>query len=262
MISHYPGMLIHGGRPTVPETAQRRDGAAAPGRVWTYRPSGGARKRLVIAMLCSIGIHAAAFLGIGRVKEPKVAPVREETPTVQLRMPDLTELEETRPTSTDAETRVDPTSYAPMQPDLPQVATSADFVQRIDFASLVEKPDLSRAKVFVIPTNIDRTALRHDLGPIFNLAELDRVPQAMVQPPPIYPTQYRREGMTAEVVVQFIVDTSGAVVDAFAVRTTHPGFNDAAVSGVSKWKFTAGIKNGRRVNTRMQVPIVFTLQER
>ena len=38
-------------------------------------------------------------------------------------------------------------------------------------------------------------------------------------------------------------------------------FESAAVQAVSKWKFKPGRKGGRAVNTHMQVPIVFTLNE-
>jgi periplasmic protein TonB len=38
-----------------------------------------------------------------------------------------------------------------------------------------------------------------------------------------------------------------------------PLLEAAAVAAVSQWKFEAGQKDGRSVNTRLQVPIVFTL---
>jgi protein TonB len=60
------------------------------------------------------------------------------------------------------------------------------------------------------------------------------------------------------VVVEFIVNVEGRVTNAFAYESTHPGFNDAAIKGVEKWKFRAGQKAGRKVNTRMRVPINFS----
>ena len=71
----------------------------------------------------------------------------------------------------------------------------------------------------------------------------------------------RRAGITGEVVVEFIVDANGDVRNAFAVRSTQRDFEQAAVQAVSKWKFRPGKKGGRAVNTRMQVPIVFTLND-
>jgi protein TonB len=63
------------------------------------------------------------------------------------------------------------------------------------------------------------------------------------------------------VVVDFIVDANGDVQNAFAVKMSQREFESAAVQAVSKWKFKPGKKGGRAVNTHMQVPIVFTLNE-
>jgi protein TonB len=83
----------------------------------------------------------------------------------------------------------------------------------------------------------------------------------MVQHAPIYPGAMRREGLDGTVRVEFVVDVDGRVIETQVVETTHHAFNDAAVSAVLKWKFRPGVKNGRKVNTRMCVPIVFTLTD-
>jgi protein TonB len=71
----------------------------------------------------------------------------------------------------------------------------------------------------------------------------------------------RRAGIAGEVLVDFIVDSNGDVRNAYAVRSSQREFEAAAVQAVSKWKFRPGKKGGRNVNTHMQVPIVFTLNE-
>jgi TonB family protein len=45
------------------------------------------------------------------------------------------------------------------------------------------------------------------------------------------------------------------------VRATHPEFGDAAVDAVAQWKFKPGILRERVVNTHMQVPVVFVVNE-
>lgn len=214
-----------------------------------------------MAALISAAIHAVVFFGVGRAPPKKAHVVADDTPTIQLQMPDLKELDEERPMPSEGDTPVENTSFAPMQPDLPQVALASDFVQQLDVSSLLERPDMSAAKVFVIPENISRGAIRQNLGTIFNLADLDRPPEALVQTPPLYPFQLKREGITATVRVQFIVDSEGRVVNAFVSESSHPGFNESAIQGVNKWKFRAGIKGGRRVNTRMEVPIIFRITD-
>jgi protein TonB len=71
----------------------------------------------------------------------------------------------------------------------------------------------------------------------------------------------RRAGITGEVLVEFIVDANGDVRNAYAVRSTQREFETAAVQAVSKWKFRPGKRGGKAVNTRMQQPISFSLNE-
>lgn len=218
--------------------------------------------RLALAAVVSVAIHASAFLFIGPTKEPSAKVLTNDTPVIAITMPQLQDLEDPERTRADTDEPPETATVVPMQADLPQVATSTDFVQKVDFNSLIERPDMSAAKVFAIPENIDRGAnIRRSLGAVFNLADLDRIPEALVRVSPIFPTQLKRDVLEATVRVQFIVDTNGQVVNAVAVESTHAGFNEAAVVGVSKWKFRPGWKAGRRVNTRMEVPIVFKISE-
>jgi len=62
--------------------------------------------------------------------------------------------------------------------------------------------------------------------------------------------------------VDFIVDASGNVVNAYALQSSPAGFEKSAVDAVSQWKFQPGRKSGRDVPTHMQVPIVFTTKEK
>lgn len=92
----------------------------------------------------------------------------------------------------------------------------------------------------------------------FDLKMLDRVPTVKFQARPEYPVNLRKAGVTGEVVVDFIVDIEGNVVNAFALRSTQKEFEAPAVAAVSQWKFKPGEKGGRKVHTHMQVPIVFS----
>jgi protein TonB len=150
-----------------------------------------------------------------------------------------------------------------MQQDLPQAPQVSDFVQPINFASLLDQPDFSQLKVYAVPENIRAAGagLAQKIGKIFNLEDLDRVPEPLFQPAPIYPHAMRREGAMAKVIVEFIVDEHGVVLSPIVFETSHHGFDDAALAGVARWKFRPGIHHGRKVNTRMRVPIVFTFSE-
>lgn len=212
-------------------------------------------------MVLSIGVHAGFVVVVSPSKKPKAKAA--ETPAIELTitMPKVQDLEDLEPLPPDPNAEpLDLSTLVPMQADVPQTPRPSDFVQRIDYASLIERPDLSKAKIMVIPDDINRAAiLAKKIGTIFNLADLDRIPEPIMQPPPQYPYALKREAETATVRVEFIVDTTGAVLHPIVVESTHQGFNDAAVQGVAKWRFRPGVRGGRRVNTRMQVPIVFRL---
>lgn len=219
------------------------------------------RGLLAFALAASLGIHAGLIFGIGR-PEPKVSrPAEPPLLALTFTMPDLKELEEPESAPLDEPgAKADLGTPAPMLADLPQIPQPTDFVQQIDFSTLIERPDLSMAKVWTIPETIRRgTKPGEGMGNVFNIADLDRVPEPVVQPAPTFPSALKREISRATVVVEFVVDTQGRVFNAFAVESTHPGFEESATTGVQKWRFRAGVKGGVKVNTRMRVPIVFRI---
>lgn len=69
----------------------------------------------------------------------------------------------------------------------------------------------------------------------------------------------RKNGVSGQATVDFIVDSAGNVRNAVAASSTDTAFAQAAVDAVSQWSFNPGLKSGRSVNTHMQVPVVFTL---
>ena len=110
----------------------------------------------------------------------------------------------------------------------------------------------------VIPTGPGRL---NDVGKIFDLSQLDRQPVPISQTRPSYPYEMRRNGLSAQVMVDFIVDAAGHVNGAFAANSSNREFESAAATAVSKWRFQPGRKGGHAVKTHMQVPIVFSLKD-
>ncbi|MBI5766640.1 MAG: TonB family protein [Verrucomicrobia bacterium] len=99
-------------------------------------------------------------------------------------------------------------------------------------------------------------------APVYDIGQLDQTPVPKYQARPQYPFELRRQGITGEVLVDFIVDADGNVANAYARSSTRPEFEAPAVQAVSKWRFRPGRKGGGDVHTHMQVPIAFTLNER
>lgn len=83
------------------------------------------------------------------------------------------------------------------------------------------------------------------------------VPVPVSRPLAIYPFDMLKQKVAGQVIVEFIVDTDGSVKSAKAVKQTNEQFAAAAVAAVKKWKFKPGMRNGKPVPTKLQVPIDF-----
>lgn len=210
------------------------------------------RRDLIIGFVFTITLEAVIAWG-GDLTHFKAKPkVKEVDTVIQIAMPKI-EPDEPDPVEDQPQTPQD--IAPPMQNDIPQVATPDSFVQPIE----PPPPDLSAISKNIV--KIPET--RSGLGgvEVFDISKLDQQPVAKFQARPQFPFEMRRAGISGEVLVDFIVDTDGAVRNAFAAHSSQREFEAAAVQAVSKWKFRPGRKNGHAVFTHMQVPIVFTLNE-
>jgi len=77
---------------------------------------------------------------------------------------------------------------------------------------------------------------------------------------PVYPEDLQKRGVRGTVVVEFIVDTSGVPRNVHPVSSPSVELSALAIGAVEKWRFEPGFKDGRDVNSRMQVPIIFDLE--
>lgn len=100
------------------------------------------------------------------------------------------------------------------------------------------------------------------LGEVYDLAAVDQAPKVKYRVAPVYPFDLRRAGVSGSVLIGLIVDVSGEVHDLTVLRSTQAEFEAAALASVGKWKFSPGVKGGQAVNTRVQVPIVFSLSQK
>lgn len=77
---------------------------------------------------------------------------------------------------------------------------------------------------------------------------------------PVYPqamVKLKKEGV---VVVQCVIDSTGAVRKAEVLRSPHPMFDDAAVQAIRQWRFAPGSLNGRAVDVIFILTINFELK--
>ena len=97
------------------------------------------------------------------------------------------------------------------------------------------------------------------VGVIFRGDQLDNLPRARTQISPQYPGDAKQRGLAGEVLVDFIVDETGAVQSANVVRSTERLFEESALRAVARWRFEPGRRNGKLVRFHLVVPIVFKL---
>jgi protein TonB len=214
-----------------------------------------------LAILVSIGLHAAGLLGFnGRVVVKKQVVVEETTNEIMM-MPDLSEPEEEKPRElTDDEPMTAPAVQVPMLADVPTMVPVDSFTQLVDL-TVPMRSDAAVNSVIAIPVNIQRG--RPDTSKIkdlFNIADLDRIPEPIVRTPPLFPYGLKEEAPKARVRLGFIVTSNGDVIMPYVISSTHRGFERSALDAVVKWKFKPGMRAGRRVNTRVEQPIDFKVE--
>jgi TonB family protein len=147
---------------------------------------------------------------------------------------------------------------------LSRLAAEAEELRRDDkeFVQLQQEAAALKPRLQEFARSEEARRARQVAGEtLFDISKLDQTPVARFQARPQYPLEMRRAGITGEVVVEFVVDVNGDVINATALRSSRTEFEAAAVAAVSKWKFKPGRKGGRDVNTRLQVPIVFTMND-
>ncbi len=216
-----------------------------------------------VAVLFSAGLHAAVLLGFNHHAPARKIVVESDLPGELLIMPDLKDEEVDKPKElVDDEEMQAPAVSVPMLADIPlMVPVDSSFVQQLDM-TIPLKSDPMAGKLVSIPVNIlhgrpDDRGIRN----LFNISELDRAPEPIVQTPPDFPFELKREGITGRVRVGFIVDSQGNVILPYIVSSTNVGFERPAIDALKRWKFRPGMKGGRKDNTRVEQPIDFKVSE-
>jgi protein TonB len=224
------------------------------------------RRDLIIGLLASITFHGG--LGYGGKIWDSIFPAQKadssQTQTAQVELyvpPPLPEEPVEIDTQSD-EPAVDVAQIAP--PSLMAVPSS---VAVTDFTTAIPPPPPpslgAPSNTVTIPAGPPaRSGVRSDIGQVFRIEDLDQIPTNRgVRQPPQYPFEMKRNGINGEVTLQFIVDMNGTVRDVEVIKSTHREFEKPAMDAVYKWQFRPGRKGGKAVNTRMQIPINFTLSE-
>ncbi len=85
----------------------------------------------------------------------------------------------------------------------------------------------------------------------------------IASPAPIYPRQALIDGIGGTVVLELLVDVDGHVISARIVHSSGDRRLDAAARDtiVRGWRFTPALRDGKPIQARGQVPVVFRLDD-
>ena len=75
-----------------------------------------------------------------------------------------------------------------------------------------------------------------------------------------YPAVAREVGIQGRVVIQFVVNKKGEIVDPVVVRDPGGGLAEEALRALKEIEFYPGLQRGRPVNARFALPVVFKLK--
>lgn len=216
--------------------------------------------RFVIPVSVALAVHALAFLFPKSATPPQIGEATDRGAPVEIRVPPepLPMPQEQKPEDSAALGTPEP---SPRSEETVRTPDPKDFVQP-------QQPDTPytpniQTKIPVGPPGVPEGIPGGPINAptVFNSGSLDHAPRTRVQVAPTYPADAKSRGLTAEVVVEFVVDEQGRVTAEHVVRSSDPTFEDATLQAVRKWRFEPGKKDGRLVKFRLQVPVVFNLNE-
>lgn len=238
-----------------------------------------AKALIITLILCLIAVGAIAISNYVKAHEPvEKKPIQKDVvlQQVDVKQPDLP-----------------PPPPPPPAPEPPKVKTQVKYTPpKVVKDELVkpeeEPPDLSKLKDVAIstvnkagdPNGIDPGLVQESGNGVTQAAPApsNKVFQFVEQMPSFpggenalmrylhdhirYPAVARENGIQGTVVVQFVVNTDGSIVDVKAVgQKKGGGLEEEAVrvvKGMPKW--TPGKQNGRSVRVQYSLPIRFKLQ--
>ncbi|WFB35469.1 energy transducer TonB [Kiritimatiellota bacterium B12222] len=105
----------------------------------------------------------------------------------------------------------------------------------------------------------DALAAGMQLG-VFEIADLDQAPRALVRVNPVYPPQARMRKIEGYVTIEFVVEADGRIEDVVVIDS-KPGdiFVRSVERAIRGWRFEAGKYQGNAVASRVRQRIDFNL---
>jgi protein TonB len=213
---------------------------------------GGVKRQFVLPAAIVLSAHAALFLGF--VCHPPATPLVPAYTVVHFDPPPLPIIDES---GRDANKPTDNSPSQQQQTKLVNPVPSAG-PESSKIPITVSWPNTGP----ILPGSGFSGNLGSGTGPgvqTYSPDVLDHTPEAVRQPQPIYPMEARHSGESGEVVVAFVVDESGRVLNPHVVSSSDPVFEEPTRRAIEQWRFAPGTLHGVPVRFRMSVPVEFHL---
>ena len=79
--------------------------------------------------------------------------------------------------------------------------------------------------------------------------------------PPKYPPEEQRRGVQGTTILIVSIDANGGVLDVEVERSSgNRNLDRAAVQAARRWRFNPETRDGRKIASRVRVPVDFKLQ--
>lgn len=213
---------------------------------------------LSVAVLVSVGAHFSLVL-LSQESEAVVATVEAPAPMIEITVLEMPVFDEPPVEVSDSEpTDAQPIEFAPpMQADLPSFVSVDSFVQPMQ--APVPSGISTDIGMLTVPP---RTQIGQggNVPKLFDIADLDRVPNRLRTAAPNYPMQFRRARVEGDVVLLVIIDETGRVRVDRIISATNQDFAEAARSAAEQCRYEAPIKGGVRVSARYTLRVPFRLE--
>lgn len=233
------------------------------------------RLSLIIGVALAVALHAG-FILFGGLLIPKAQESHGSMQEVELIAPEQ-QKEDDKPQPEPEEPEEE------LAADQEQAPDAADIIRNLETPTMNEPPALDAASLSAIEaalsgqsglgsafaTGMDFTSggriggtgkgggMEQSLEGAFNLNEIDQKPRVTYQSQPLYPAQMRGKKVEGVVVLIFVVDASGKVVDPRVERSNNSVFDKPAMDAIKRWKFEPAVKGGQRVACKVRQSLRF-----
>ena len=163
-----------------------------------------------------------------------------------------------------------PEQAAPPPPEAPKVAELLEIVDdKADIeetTTIINEDNQARVEVKYVPVQVveEEPEEQTIFEVVENMPDFPGGQAALMQylaKNIKYPTIAQENGTQGRVIVQFVVNRDGSIVDAKVVRSVDPYLDKEAlrvINTMPKWK--PGMQRGKPVRVKFTVPVMFRLQ--